>query len=161
MLVFAVGASLVVQWLRIHLQCRAHWLNPWSRKMSYTMGPLSPWATATEPTLEPKDCAYWAHVLQAPRPTHPRAVLQPGARAQQLGEPCSPQPETAPAERWGPSSAPQTGVDRRFIECLLWNLAWWKETSVFKSLGQVYFVRVGWLNCRGKVGIIIENCSHF
>ena len=25
-------ASLVTQWLRIALQCRGHWFDPWSRK---------------------------------------------------------------------------------------------------------------------------------
>ena len=46
-------ASLVVQWLRIHLPMQGT-LEPWSRKIPHAMEQLSPRATTTEPTrLEP------------------------------------------------------------------------------------------------------------
>ena len=46
-----IGASLVVQWLRIALQCKGHWFNPWSRKIPHFLGQLSLLATATEAVL--------------------------------------------------------------------------------------------------------------
>ena len=39
---------LVVQWLRIHYQCRWHGFNPWSRKIPYAVKQLSPWVTTNE-----------------------------------------------------------------------------------------------------------------
>ena len=63
-----LGASLMVQWLRIHLpglpwwrsgwesacQCRGHGFGPWSGKIPHAAEQLSPWATTTEPAcLEP------------------------------------------------------------------------------------------------------------
>ena len=45
------GASLVVQWLRIACQCRGHEFEPWSRKIPYAAGQLSPCTTTTEPVL--------------------------------------------------------------------------------------------------------------
>ena len=33
------GTSLVVQWLRI--QCRGHWFNPWSRRITHAMEQLT------------------------------------------------------------------------------------------------------------------------
>ena len=44
-------ASLVVQWLRITLQCRRHWFDPWSRKTWHTSRQLSLCATSNEPVL--------------------------------------------------------------------------------------------------------------
>ena len=47
-------ASLVVQWLRICLQCRGHGFEPWSGKIPHAVEQLGPWATTTEPAhLEP------------------------------------------------------------------------------------------------------------
>ena len=43
--------SLVVQWLRIHLEMLGTWFNPWSGKIPHTMEELSPCATTTEPAL--------------------------------------------------------------------------------------------------------------
>ena len=43
-------ASLAVQWLRVHHQCRGHGFDPWSRKIPTC--PEATWslaATATEP----------------------------------------------------------------------------------------------------------------
>ena len=50
------GASLVVQWLRIHLTVQG--FNPWSRKIPHASRQLSPCA------LEPAGHNSWAHALQ-------------------------------------------------------------------------------------------------
>ena len=44
-------ASLVVQWLRIALQCRGHWFDPWSRKIWHTSWQLGLCPTNNEPGL--------------------------------------------------------------------------------------------------------------
>ena len=47
-------ASLVAQWLRIHLAMQGtwvHWFSPWSGKSLHAAGQLSPCARATEPVL--------------------------------------------------------------------------------------------------------------
>ena len=46
------GASLVVQWLRIHLLMQGrHRFNPWSGKIPYAVGQLSLCSTTSEPAL--------------------------------------------------------------------------------------------------------------
>ena len=45
----AVGASLVAQWLRIHLPMQGTRFEPWSGKIPRAVEPLSPRATTTEP----------------------------------------------------------------------------------------------------------------
>ena len=44
-----VGASLVAQWLRIHLLTQGHGFEPWSRKIPHAAEQLSLCATTTEP----------------------------------------------------------------------------------------------------------------
>ena len=44
-------ASLVAQWLRIHLPMQGHGFEPWSRKIPHAAEQLSPCATTTEPAL--------------------------------------------------------------------------------------------------------------
>ena len=46
-----LGASLVVQWLRIHTAMQRHRFDPWSGKIPHAAGQLSPCATTTEPML--------------------------------------------------------------------------------------------------------------
>ena len=45
-------ASLVVQQLRIPLQCRGRGFDPWSRKIPHVAEQLSPCTTTTEPALQ-------------------------------------------------------------------------------------------------------------
>ena len=42
------GASLVIQWLRIHLAMPGHGFDPWSRKIPHASGQLSSCVTITE-----------------------------------------------------------------------------------------------------------------
>ena len=49
-LIEKTGASLVVQWLRMH-QCMGHGFEPWSGKIPHATEKLSPCATTTEPAL--------------------------------------------------------------------------------------------------------------
>ena len=46
-----VGASLVVQWLRIRLPMQGHGFKPWSGKIPHAAEQLSPCTTTTEPAL--------------------------------------------------------------------------------------------------------------
>ena len=46
-----VRASLVAQWLRIHLPSRGPGFEPWSGKIPHAAEQLSPCATTTEPVL--------------------------------------------------------------------------------------------------------------
>ena len=41
----------VVQWLKMALQRKGQWLNPWSQMMPRASEHLSPGATAAEPAL--------------------------------------------------------------------------------------------------------------
>ena len=49
--VIVEGASLVAQWLRIHLPSRGHGFKPWSGKIPHATEQLSPCATTTDPAL--------------------------------------------------------------------------------------------------------------
>ena len=44
-------ASLIVQLVKIHLQCRRQEFDPWSGKIPHAAGKLDPYTTATEPVL--------------------------------------------------------------------------------------------------------------
>ena len=62
-------ASLVTQWLRIALQCRGHWFDPWSRKTWHTSSQLSHHATNNEPVLwSPGTTSTGALALQKEKP---------------------------------------------------------------------------------------------
>ena len=63
--------SLVVQWLKAHLEFKGHRFSPWSRKIPPAAGQLSPCATVTEPT-RPRACAHQQENL-------PREALTPQA----------------------------------------------------------------------------------
>ena len=41
----------MVEWLRIHLQCKRHWFDAWPGKIPRATEELNPCATATEPAL--------------------------------------------------------------------------------------------------------------
>ena len=43
------GASLVDQWLRIHLAVQGHQFDPWSRKIPHDAGQLSLCITSIKP----------------------------------------------------------------------------------------------------------------
>ena len=73
-------ASLVAQWLRIHLnQCMVHGFETWSRRIPHAAEQLSPCATATEAACH----NYWARALQWEKPPQ--------------WEACAPQRRVAPA----------------------------------------------------------------
>ena len=90
------GASLVTQWKIIHLPVQETrvqsliWEDPTCHGTTMPMH-HSYWACA----LEPGSCNYWAHALQLPKSTAPRAhAPQPEAPGQ--WEACTPQLESGP-----------------------------------------------------------------
>ena len=108
-----MGASLVVQRLRIHLPMQGTWV--WSPVQEEPTGPgvMKPmchtyWACA----LEPLSPSYWDHKPQPRKPVHPRARApqqekppQWEARAPQLeSSPQSLKLEKACAQPWRPST---------------------------------------------------------
>ena len=46
--------SLMVQWIGVHLPCRGHRFDSWSRRIPHAMKLLSPRVTTTEPVLQNK-----------------------------------------------------------------------------------------------------------
>ena len=71
-----LGASLVVQWLRIHTAMQRHRFDPWSGKIPHAAGQLSPCATTTEPML-------WSPPAASTEPVCPRAHVQQQANPPQ------------------------------------------------------------------------------
>ena len=69
-------ASLEAQCEEPTCQCRGHWLDPWSGKISHALEQINPCATY-----------HWAHTLQLTRPAHPEPVRW---------EAWAPQPEESP-----------------------------------------------------------------
>ena len=84
------GASLAVQWLRVHLQCRGHWLIPGLGRFHMLW---SSWVHAPQ-LLSPHSRAREPHLLKPTGQSLCSTTRE--ARAPQLeGSPCSPQPDRA------------------------------------------------------------------
>ena len=62
----ALGASLVAQWLRIHLPMQGYRFKPWSGKIPHAAEQLSPCTTTTEP-------AFWSPQATTTEARAPRA----------------------------------------------------------------------------------------
>ena len=60
-------------------QCRRHKFDPWSGKIPHATEQLCPWATTTEPVLEPRNHDYWVQVVRLLKPALPEACLQQGS----------------------------------------------------------------------------------
>ena len=84
--IWLVGASLVAQWLRIHLPMQGTWIWSLVQEDPTCHGATKPvhhnyWAWA----LEPSSHNYWAHAPQLPKPERSRAsvpqLLSPHAAA--------------------------------------------------------------------------------
>ena len=80
------GASLVVQWLGIHLPMQGIWIDSWFGKTPNAARQLSPWATTTE-----------AH--------GPESLCSTAREATAMRSPHSPQPEKASMQQCRPSVA--------------------------------------------------------
>ena len=85
--------SLLVQWLRIHCQCRGHGFHPWSRNIPQASGHLSPHATTTEDGVLYSLCSTTREAT---------TMRSPGLETK--SSPCSPQLEKARSQ-WRPSAA--------------------------------------------------------
>ena len=80
----------VVQWLRIHCQCRWHGFSPWSRKIPHAVEQLSPCITANEPTSREA-----ISIREAPEVRRPHTSGK--------SSPCSLRPEKAHMQQLRPS----------------------------------------------------------
>ena len=66
----------MVQWLRIHYQCKGQGFDPWSRKIPHAMGQLSSCAAAAQPTLWSLCSESEVHTLQLENIPPPRCNLR-------------------------------------------------------------------------------------
>ena len=87
-----LGASLVVQWLGIHLPV-------WGSRVQYLVLESSAWCRVAKPPVH----NYWACVLQLLKPTHLESALHSrrGHRSERLGH---------HSEEWPPASLPSKPV---------------------------------------------------
>ena len=98
-------SSPEVQWLKIALQRKGHWLNPWSQTMPRAADQLSPGATAAEPALCSPGAATTEPVCLEPVSYHERSHHHEKSSHGDGEEPCSPQLEKACVQRPRPTAA--------------------------------------------------------
>ena len=85
-----VWASLVAQWIRIHLPMQGIWVRSLVREDSTCHG-------ATKPVRHD----YWAHVLQPLTPTHPRTLCSTTRGASALRSPHTTTKSSSPSLQLG------------------------------------------------------------
>jgi len=98
-------SSPEVQWLKIALQRKGHWLNPWSQTMPRAAEQLSPGATAAEPAPCSPGAATTEPMCLEPVSYHERSHHHEKFSHRDGEEPRSPQLEKACVQQRRPTAA--------------------------------------------------------
>ena len=136
--------SLVVQWIRIHLQMQGPGFDPWAGRIPHAAEQLSPCATTAEP--EGGDC--WAYRLQTPACDREMPPQWEACIPQQKSSPRSLQSEKACEQQKRPSTTKNKLLilentlkmdQRRDIKhWMLWE--YWR----IKNMRELFFIILTW-----------------